>query len=478
MRAKRSRSYRLALPLASVLLILHASLAGAVILDMSRSPDVPIALANAGGTLHLDGDVIGHRASPTVISTEDVGTIPNGVGVAAFHYAANSDALFVVDIPVDLGGTLFLPADVIRYDALAGTYGLEFDSSTESLDPAGIDALTMNAGDLVFSFDTTVLLEGLTVEPGDLVQWSPGNASLLFDASAEGLPSALNVDAAHLLPNGRLLLSFDTSGNLGGVDFDDEDIVEFDPLGPSFALEVDGSALDGEWLVANADALHVVTAAEDNCPSVLNPDQRDIDGDLDGDACDLDADGDGISNADEIGTYLTNPLLADTDADGLNDYDEIFVHLLNPLDPDMDGDGLLDGAEIAQGSDPQDEDTDDDGFCDGSSGVDCTPGDNCPLVASSDLTNSDSLPAGDVCQCADVTDDGIVDSTDLSMLRKWLVDPASPLASGFVSSRCNMIGPSDGGVADCDVADAFVLDRFLSGGLSSFDNVCADWLGP
>ena len=44
--------------------------------------------------------------------------------------------------------------------------------------------------------------------------------------------------------------------------------------------------------------------------------------------------------------------------------------------------------------------------------------------------------------------------------------------------RCNVSGPSDGGITDCDVADAFVLDRFLSGGLSSFDNVCADWLGP
>ena len=55
-----------------------------------------------------------------------------------------------------------------------------------------------------------------------------------------------------------------------------------------------------------------------------------------------DDDGDGLSNADEIDVYGTDPLVADTD-----------------------GDGLIDGAEVSIGSDPLDADTDDDGLSDG-----------------------------------------------------------------------------------------------------------------
>ena len=51
------------------------------------------------------------------------------------------------------------------------------------------------------------------------------------------------------------------------------------------------------------------------------------------DADDPDRDGDGISTADEISAYGTDPHSADTDRDGLSDYDELFVHGTDPLDP-------------------------------------------------------------------------------------------------------------------------------------------------
>jgi len=60
------------------------------------------------------------------------------------------------------------------------------------------------------------------------------------------------------------------------------------------------------------------TAAADNCPSVANADQANLDGDGQGDACDDDIDGDGLSNVVEA-AIKSDPRKADTDGDGVKD---------------------------------------------------------------------------------------------------------------------------------------------------------------
>jgi len=65
----------------------------------------------------------------------------------------------------------------------------------------------------------------------------------------------------------------------------------------------------------------------------------------------IDSDRDGLSDEEEraLGTDINN---VDTDGDGLFDREEVKVYKTNPLLRDTDGDGFLDGAEVKKGYDP------------------------------------------------------------------------------------------------------------------------------
>ena len=124
------------------------------------------------------------------------------------------------------------------------------------------------------------------------------------------------------------------------------------------ATEVEPERTDNELLLS-VDVLtdqdgDGVANINDNCPILSNPNQLDTDNDGEGDVCDSDIDGDGLSNI--LETQIgTNPLLLDTDADGLDDYAEVAYdgdplaytpgQDTDPLSTDTDGDGLIDGSD-------------------------------------------------------------------------------------------------------------------------------------
>ena len=241
--------------LLAVVLLLMASGAQAAILDVS--PDVTVAL---GGALierravardDLSGGAPG--------SIADLGSLPDGADVVGYHEASPTQQLFVLDISADLGGTHASAGDVIAYDPGAGVYQIELDISAAGVpDATRVDAFGLASnGDYILSFDITVDLGGgLVASDEDLVTYSLASGfTMLLNGSNAGVDRGLDLDAASEL-NGNLLVSFDSDGSIGGIDFADEDVLSFDPVGSTWTHAYDGSAIHpGQWQGADLVAV-------------------------------------------------------------------------------------------------------------------------------------------------------------------------------------------------------------------------------
>ncbi|MCH9648221.1 MAG: hypothetical protein K0U98_08280 [Deltaproteobacteria bacterium] len=185
----------------------------------------------------------------------DLGPLPVAADVTAYHQEG-AQAFFSLATTTELAdGLIATPRDVVVWDG--NGYGVFFSGAAEGV-PAGarIDAFSMAGTILLLSFDVSVILDGDLIADEDLVKFSGGFA-LTFDASAEGIASSLDLDGASQLSDGRLALSFDGSGTVGGVAFDDEDVVAFDTV-EGWEVLYDGSSLDQSWGPSDLDALYVI----------------------------------------------------------------------------------------------------------------------------------------------------------------------------------------------------------------------------
>lgn len=225
--------------------------------DIAGSGDITVDL---GGTVVSPADVVADLAAPPLVSI-DLGPLPAGADVTAYSPYPGMGELFCVGHTLSLpGGVVARPRDVVLWDGVS--YSLALDGGAVGIpDGAAVDAFAYDGttGDFWLSFDTTVDLSGTVVRDADVVDGT--TLGLVFDATAAGVPPGTDVDAVSMAPTPggmQVLLSFDVSGTLGGVTYDDEDVLRYDPVGGGFTLELDASSVDAAWSAADLDALYLV----------------------------------------------------------------------------------------------------------------------------------------------------------------------------------------------------------------------------
>jgi len=241
-----------------------ATVARAQILSLDVSSDTDWT---ASATTVRDHEV--RRISfPSGVPAVALGPLPAAVDVSAVHALDDGRLLFALSTSVDLGSGPIRPRDVVAWDG--ATYSPFFDGAAAGIpDGVRVDALGVRRQGgghlLLLSFDVDVLLPGgLAAADEDLVAWEGFSAgqpvwSLDFDGSASGVSAALDVDGFDSDPvTGERFFSFDASGEIGGVRFEDDDVVAL--LGNLWSLAWDASAsLAGTFPAGDLDALGVRT---------------------------------------------------------------------------------------------------------------------------------------------------------------------------------------------------------------------------
>lgn len=230
-----------------------------------------------------------------------------------------------------------------------------------------------------------------------------------------------------------------------------------------------GSPAGTSWFDFGVDfpfATFITASILDNCPSVSNPGQADLDTDGLGDPCDDDADSDtvlAVTDLDDLNPFICS----DTDVDQCDDCSVLGMHdasndgldtdsdgLCDAGDPDRDNDGLSNDDEInIYLTDPLDPDSDDDTYDDG---VEVAAGSD-PLVKTSIPGSADG----------DINADGVVNIADLLLGQRILFGLVSPttaqLQHGDVAPLVAGVPSPDG---QFNVADLLVIERKVMGQIS------------
>jgi hypothetical protein len=246
--------------IATALTFLPAAFAMAqspAISQLQYSADTGANIVGVGQYAARQDYVIDNQVTNTRTRVQIPG-LPENANLHDFQIDANGDVLFALDIGVTLSGIYFDPADVIKYSG--GSFSKAFDAAAAGV-PKGVHcdgvARSGKNGGLLLSFDSTFTVGAITIRPADVIAINAGAfGAKVLDANALGLSSALNIDAVDALGTTTdLLVAFDSGGNVGGITFSQNDILQLHLSDNSWSKRYSLSSFSDRWDIAHLDGL-------------------------------------------------------------------------------------------------------------------------------------------------------------------------------------------------------------------------------
>ncbi|MEJ2853706.1 MULTISPECIES: S8 family serine peptidase [unclassified Saccharothrix] len=237
--------------------------------DLAADGTQPLAV-----TVDATGLAPGVHVATVLVSTTDPGAPELRVPVRVTVSAPAAAHLISLPGSGSVGGVEYADEDVLGVTA-TGRVVPVFDGSDVGVGDLAVDALVrLPDGSLLLSFTKPGAVPGITgrVDDSDLVRFAPtslgattsGTFTLWLDGSDVGLTTdAEDVDAADVLPDGRVVLSTEGVANVPGVTAADADLVIFTPtsLGEetagTYALWFDGRDVGLAAKDENVDAVAV-----------------------------------------------------------------------------------------------------------------------------------------------------------------------------------------------------------------------------
>jgi len=173
-----------------------------------------------------------------------------------FAAPVNATIILSTDATETLGGATFDDGDLAEYEPTTDTAALYFDEnlfgSNENINAVHV----LGNGNIILSTASGAALGGLTFENGDLIEYNPTTdvGTLYLDGSLF-VGGNEDIDGVHILDNGNIILSTLDAATLGGMSFGESDLAEYNPTTDIATLFFDGNLFGAS---ENIDAVHVL----------------------------------------------------------------------------------------------------------------------------------------------------------------------------------------------------------------------------